>query len=101
MSLPLLVMLVYCSGKGKFTGIGRSRGAAECNDRPQGVTAMADSAILLVDDEQDSCTSLSDLIWDLHSQGSGAYDGPAARELPGATPPAWLCRLQGGRHGRR
>ena len=42
---------------------------------------MADSAILLVDDEQDSCTSLSDLIWDLDYPGSGAYHGPAAREL--------------------
>ena len=42
---------------------------------------MADSAILLVDDEQDSCTSLSDLIGDLDYPGSGAYDGPAAREL--------------------
>jgi DNA-binding NtrC family response regulator len=42
---------------------------------------MADSAILLVDDEQDSCTSLSDLIWNLDYQGSGAYDGLAAREL--------------------
>ena len=42
---------------------------------------MADSAILLVDDEQDSCTSLSDLIWHLDYPGSGAYNGPAAREL--------------------
>ena len=42
---------------------------------------MADSAILLVDDEQDSCTSLSDLIWDLDYPGSGAYDGPATQEL--------------------
>jgi DNA-binding NtrC family response regulator len=42
---------------------------------------MADSAILLVDDEQDSCTSLSDLFWDLDYPGSGAYDSPAAREL--------------------
>jgi hypothetical protein len=101
MSLPLLVMLVYCSGKGKFTGIGRSRGAAEHDDGPQGVAVMAASAFVFLDDDQGSCTSLSGVIWDLHYQGSGAYDGPAARELPGATPPAWLCRLQGGRHGRR
>jgi DNA-binding NtrC family response regulator len=42
---------------------------------------MAASDILLVDDAQDSCTSLSDVIWDLDYPGSGAYDGPAAREL--------------------
>jgi DNA-binding response OmpR family regulator len=42
---------------------------------------MAESATLLVDNEQDSCTSLSDLIWDLDYPVSGAYDGPAAREL--------------------
>ena len=42
---------------------------------------MADSAILVVDEVQDSCTSSSDIIWDLDHQGSGAYDGPAAREL--------------------
>jgi DNA-binding NtrC family response regulator len=42
---------------------------------------MAESAILLVDDEQDSCTSLSDLIWHLDYPGSGAYNGPAVREL--------------------
>jgi hypothetical protein len=41
---------------------------------------MADSAILLVDDEQDSCTSLSDLIGDLDYPGSGASDGPAPWE---------------------
>jgi DNA-binding NtrC family response regulator len=42
---------------------------------------MAASDILLVDDAQDSCTSLSDVIWDLDYPGSGAYDGPADREL--------------------
>ena len=42
---------------------------------------MAVSHILLVDDAQDSCTSLSGIIGDLDYQGSGAYDGPAAREL--------------------
>jgi response regulator RpfG family c-di-GMP phosphodiesterase len=42
---------------------------------------MANSAILLVDDEQDSCTSSSDFLWDLDYPGSGACDGPAAREL--------------------
>ena len=42
---------------------------------------MAASAILLVDDAQGSCTSLSEVIWDLDYQESGAYDGPAVREL--------------------
>jgi len=42
---------------------------------------MAASDILLVDDAQDSCTSLSDVIWDLDHQASRAYDGLAAREL--------------------
>jgi CheY-like chemotaxis protein len=42
---------------------------------------MAASDILLADDAQDSFTSLSDIIWDLDYQGSGAYDGPAGREL--------------------
>jgi hypothetical protein len=42
---------------------------------------MSDSAILRVDHEQDSSTSLSHVIWDLDYQGSGAYGGPAAREL--------------------
>jgi DNA-binding NtrC family response regulator len=42
---------------------------------------MADKAILIVDDVQDCCTSLSDLIWYLDYPGSGTYDGPAAREL--------------------
>ena len=42
---------------------------------------MAATDILLVDDAQDSCTSLSDVIWDLDHPGSGAYNGPAAREL--------------------
>jgi DNA-binding NtrC family response regulator len=41
---------------------------------------MAATDILLVDDAQDSCTSLSDVIWDLDHPGSGAYNGPAARE---------------------
>jgi DNA-binding NtrC family response regulator len=54
---------------------------AEHNDRSQGLVALADSAILLVDDKQDSCTSLSDLICNLDYPGSGAYDSLAAREL--------------------
>jgi CheY-like chemotaxis protein len=42
---------------------------------------MAATDIVLVDDAQDSCSSVSDVIWDLDYPGSGAYDGPAAREL--------------------
>ena len=42
---------------------------------------MTASAILFVDDAQDSCISLSDVIWHLDYRGSGASDGPAAREL--------------------
>jgi hypothetical protein len=42
---------------------------------------MAASAILFVDHVQGSCTSLPDVIWNFDYQGSGAYDGPAAREL--------------------
>ena len=92
MSLPLLAMLLENLRQGQVltsaahqgrqtTEIGRSRGATERNDRQQGVTTMAASAILLVDDAQGSCTSLSEVIWDLDYQESGAYDGPAVREL--------------------
>jgi CheY-like chemotaxis protein len=42
---------------------------------------MATASILLVDDDQDSCTSLSDVISDLGYQVGVAYDGPAALEL--------------------
>jgi DNA-binding NtrC family response regulator len=42
---------------------------------------MSASDILPVDDAQDSCTSLSDVIWALDYQGSRVYAGPAAREL--------------------
>ena len=50
---------------------------------------------LLVADAQDSCTSLSDVIWDFDYQGSGAYNGPAARELSSAPFPIWLCSITG------
>jgi DNA-binding NtrC family response regulator len=43
---------------------------------------MTASTILFVDDDRGSCTSLPDVIWDLDYQGSRAYGGPAARELP-------------------
>src|SRR5262245_13377039 len=42
---------------------------------------MAASDMLLVDAAQDACTSLSNVLWHLDSPGSGASDGPAAREL--------------------
>ncbi len=49
--------------------------------RSHGVQAMAASAILLVDDDRDSCASLSDIISDLGYQVGVAYDGPSALEL--------------------
>jgi CheY-like chemotaxis protein len=42
---------------------------------------MAASAILLVDDDQATCASLSDIISDLGYRVDVAYDGPAALEL--------------------
>jgi CheY-like chemotaxis protein len=42
---------------------------------------MAATAILIVDDEQDTCASLSDIISDLGYQVGVAYDGPSALEL--------------------
>jgi CheY-like chemotaxis protein len=42
---------------------------------------MAASAILLVDDDWDTCASLSDIISDLGYRVDVAYDGPAALEL--------------------
>jgi CheY-like chemotaxis protein len=42
---------------------------------------MATSAILLVDDDPDTCASLSDVISDLGYQVGVAYDGPTALEL--------------------
>jgi CheY-like chemotaxis protein len=43
---------------------------------------MAASAILLVDDDPDTCASLSDIISDLGYRVDVADDGPAALELP-------------------
>jgi hypothetical protein len=60
------------------TEIGRSSGAAERNDRPQGVAAMAASAILLGDDAQDSCTSLSEVIGDLDYHPAQDWQGSLA-----------------------
>jgi CheY-like chemotaxis protein len=42
---------------------------------------MAAAAMLLVDDDRDSCASLSDIITDLGYQVAVAYDGPTALEL--------------------
>ena len=42
---------------------------------------MATSTILVVDDDQDTCASLSDIISDLGYQVGVAHDGPAALEL--------------------
>jgi CheY-like chemotaxis protein len=42
---------------------------------------MAVSTILVVDDDQDTCASLSDIITDLGYRVDVAYDGPAALDL--------------------
>jgi two-component system response regulator HydG len=42
---------------------------------------MAAASILVVDDDQDSCASMSDVIADLGYQVDVAYDGVAALEL--------------------
>jgi CheY-like chemotaxis protein len=42
---------------------------------------MPAAAILLVDDDRDSCASLSDIITDLGYRVGVAYDGPAALAL--------------------
>jgi two-component system sensor histidine kinase/response regulator len=42
---------------------------------------MAAAAILVVDDDQDACASLSDIITDLGYRVDVAYDGPAALDL--------------------
>ncbi len=42
---------------------------------------MTASALLLVDDDRDSCASLSDIISDLGYRVGVAYDGPTALEL--------------------
>lgn len=42
---------------------------------------MAASAILVVDDDHDTCASLSDILSDLGYQVGVANDGPAALEL--------------------
>ena len=41
---------------------------------------MAASSILVVDDDRDTCASMSDIIADLGYQVDVAYDGPAALE---------------------
>ena len=42
---------------------------------------MAASSILVVDDDRDTCASMSDIIADLGYQVDVAHDGPAALEL--------------------
>src|SRR3954447_15440562 len=45
--------------------------------------AMVDTNILLVDDEEDSCASMSDIFLDVGYTVDMAYDGPGALELSG------------------
>lgn len=44
---------------------------------------MVDTNILLVDDDQDSCASMSDIFLDLGYTVDMAYDGPSALQLSG------------------
>jgi CheY-like chemotaxis protein len=44
---------------------------------------MADTNILLVDDDHDTCASMSDIFLDLGYTVDMAYDGPGALELSG------------------
>jgi CheY-like chemotaxis protein len=45
--------------------------------------AMVDTDILLVDDDKDTCASMSDIFSDLDYTVDMAYDGPDALELSG------------------
>jgi CheY-like chemotaxis protein len=45
--------------------------------------AMVDIDILLVDDDKDTCSSMSDILLDLEYTVDTAYDGPGALELSG------------------
>jgi len=44
---------------------------------------MVDTNILLVDDDQDTCASMSDIFLDIGYTVDMAYDGPVALELSG------------------
>ena len=44
---------------------------------------MVDTDILLVDDDKDTCASMSDIFLDLEYTVDMAYDGPGALELSG------------------
>ena len=62
---------------------------------------MAASAILVVDDDHDTCATLSDIISDLGYRVGVAYDGPAALALSRRQPYrlALLDYLMPGRDG--
>jgi CheY-like chemotaxis protein len=45
--------------------------------------AMVDTKLLLVDDDKDTCASMSDIFLDLGYTVDTAYDGPGALELSG------------------
>jgi len=46
-------------------------------------SAMADTELLLVDDDNDACASMSDIFLDIGYTVDMAYDGPGALELSG------------------
>jgi CheY-like chemotaxis protein len=52
----------------------------------EGRMLMADTNILFVDDDQDTCASMSDIFLDLGYTVDLAYDGPGALELSGRHP---------------
>jgi CheY-like chemotaxis protein len=52
--------------------------------------AMVDTNILLVDDDQDTCASMSDIFLDLGYTVDMAHDGPGALEMSERHQSAWL-----------
>ena len=53
---------------------------------------MIDTNILLVDDDKDTCASMSDIFLDLDYTVDTAHDGPGALELSGGTSTACTWR---------
>ena len=55
------------------------------------MTALNAPRILVVDDDQDICRNLSDILTDLGYQVDYAHDGPAALELVRQRPTTSRC----------
>lgn len=58
-------------------------GCGGVSGNPERSMAMDDTDILIVDDDQDTCASMSDIFVDLGYTVDGANDGPGALELSG------------------